>query len=139
MNKEEKFVDIVGYEGYYQVSNCGCIRSVDRFVKHHCGGRSKLKGKTLKGFFDPKGYVLVSLNKLHNKKTTLVHRIVAQAFLILPQSYYNKLWFVNHINGDKSNNNVSNLKYTIEKNVDVFSIEDDKNISKLTEYLSTCA
>lgn len=93
----EQWRDIPGFEGNYQVSNQGHIRS---FMQ-------KKHGK-LKAFCRRKnGYFSVSLQV--NKKTTsfLVHRIVALAFLGNPPDGYE----VNHKDGDKSNNSLANIEY----------------------------
>ena len=78
---EEIWVDIKGYEGLYQVSNLGKVRSVDREVIRN-GRITKLKGKVLKQNVDSKGYLCVNLSKENKTKTVRVHRLIAIAFII---------------------------------------------------------
>lgn len=91
--------DIEGYEGLYQVSNTGKVRSLN----YRCTGKSK----TLKQDTTKFGYNLIVLYKNHKRKVYLVHRLVAQAFIPNP----NNLPEVNHIDENKANNQVSNLEW----------------------------
>lgn len=94
-NYKEVWEDIQGYEGYYQVSNLGRVKSL-------------YKGSAiLKGSVNNRGYHTVILYKDGKYKHFLKHRLVAQAFIPNPQ----KLPQVNHKDEDKSNNNVSNLEW----------------------------
>ena len=106
----EVWKDIEGYEGLYQVSNLGNVRSLDRIVDY---GHSKAyrKGKNLSGSYASGGYAQVQLN--HNKKTKqeLIHRLVAKAFIPNP----NNLPCVNHKDENKRNNCVENLEWCTEK------------------------
>lgn len=105
---QEVWKDVVGYEGYYQVSNLGHIKSLDRCVKNSNFSTMLLKGKILKLSVKPNGYCYVTLNKNGYAKYALVHRLVAEAFIDnivgLPQ--------VNHIDEDKKNNSVNNLEWS---------------------------
>lgn len=103
---EEIWKDIEGYEGYYQVSNLGRVRSVERIVNG-----LKLKGKILSCGHDTKGYLFVNLSKENKPKTLSVHRLVAQAFIpkIDGKDY------VDHIDGSRDNNNVCNLRWCTHK------------------------
>lgn len=74
---EEIWKDIKGYEGLYQVSNLGRIRSVDRYVNHPKGGLQLKRGKILKGCLSKLGYIQVSLSKNNKIKMLYLHRIVA--------------------------------------------------------------
>lgn len=96
----EKYKNIIGYEGLYQVSNMGNIKSLI--------GRYK-NVSVLKQGFDANGYKVVSLCKNKVKKTKSVHRLVMEAF-----KGRSKLQ-VNHIDLDKSNNNIANLEYLTAK------------------------
>jgi hypothetical protein len=93
----EIFKDIIGYEGLYQISNLGNVKSL-KFKKHII----------LKGGIDLSGYKIVSLRDSNKKQSTkTVHRLVALSFLKNPE---NKLT-VNHINGIKTDNNLINLEW----------------------------
>ena len=106
---EEIWKWIDGYENMYQVSNLGRVRSVDRDV--YCEvSPNKLQhiyGKVLKQGTNHKGYPIVYLSKDGKQKTITVHRLVALTFIENPLN----LPQVNHIDGDKTNNNVSNLEW----------------------------
>lgn len=99
-NQEEIWKDVVGYEGLYQVSNLGRVRSLG-FDKWH-------KGKIIKGCFDgKKKYLFVSLHKEGKSKGFNIHRLVATAFIPNP----NNLPQVNHKDEDKTNNCADNLEW----------------------------
>lgn len=104
----EIWKDIKEYEGYYQVSNLGNIRSVDRIVKQSDGSIGHYKGRVLKGEIDKRGYKRVRLSKNNKTKKFQIHRLVAIAFI--PNNDINKK-FVNHIDENPSNNNVNNLEW----------------------------
>ena len=103
---EEVWKDVVGYEGLYQVSNLGHIRSLDHYVAHHTAGMALRKGRVLKPAFDGH-YLSIGLSKDNKAKSTRIHRIVAEAFLPNPD----KLSDVDHIDCDKTNNRVDNLRW----------------------------
>ena len=98
----EQWRPIEGYEGLYQVSNLGRVRSLDRI---DCAGR-RLKGKILSPEV-ARGYVQVQLWKEGKLKWFKVHRLVAQTFIHNPEG----LPQINHKDEDKTNNIVDNLEY----------------------------
>jgi len=126
MSDKEIWKDIDGYEGYYQVSNMGRVRSVDRVVEHNKGGYCQLKGRLLKLYTTKKGYDRVNLNKNGKIKFFLVHRLVTQAFIPNPESKPQ----VNHIDGVKTNNNVSNLEWCTPSENIKHSFESGLNNNK---------
>lgn len=91
----EIWKDVEGYEGKYQVSNWGRVRNK--------------KGEIIKPYLNHKGYEKVSLSNGINSRTNKhrVHRLVAQAFIPNPENYPQ----VNHKDGNKHNNSVSNLEW----------------------------
>lgn len=106
----EIWKDIQGYEGYYQVSNMGRVRSVDRVVTQQGRGKAfdgHRKGKILKQREQNSGYYIVQLCKGGKYKAKTVHRIVAEEFL---QKDIEKT-DVNHKDGDKKNNRADNLEW----------------------------
>lgn len=105
---KEVWRDIEGYEGLYQVSNKGNVRSLDRDTEHPIGsGRfAKRKGRVLKAS-NRAGYPSVMLTNGKSRKTFTVHRLVAIAFI--PNC--GDLPCVNHKDGNKENNHSSNLEW----------------------------
>lgn len=93
---------IKGYEGLYDVSNLGNIRSLPR---------NTTKGKILKPQKDTNNYMMVGLVKDKKTKFKRIHRIVAETFL----DNINNLPEVNHKDGNKKNNNVNNLEWVTSK------------------------
>ena len=72
---EEIWKDILGYEGIYQVSNLGRIRSVDRVVLYSSGKKVFMRGNNLKLRYNNSGYLYVVLSKNQTKSFFLVHRL----------------------------------------------------------------
>lgn len=112
---EEIWKDVKGYEGYYQVSNFGQVRSIDRIVKQKSSKNdcvhqyNHYAGKILKQYIINSGYYAVDLCKNHKSTKKLVHRLVAEAFL------ENKSAQVNHKDENKLNNNIENLEWCTAK------------------------
>lgn len=96
----ENFRDIEGYEGLYQVSNYGRVKSLGN------GGSNNSKERILKPAKNTSGYLFVNLCKEGKAKKYLVHRLVAEAFIPNP----NNLTEINHIDEQKTNNQISNLE-----------------------------
>lgn len=104
----EEWKSIRGYKGYYEASNLGRIRSLDRWVKDKNNKPMFFKGKLLSNRgLDKDGYVLNILVKSGERKTVKVHRIIAQTFLKKLKGKNQ----VNHIDGIKNNNVVTNLEW----------------------------
>ena len=104
----EEWRDIEGYEGLYQVSNYGRIRSLGRTLIEKNTNKTKiLKGKILKLAKCTNGYEFVQLYKNGKAKQHLVHRLVAKAFI----PNHNNLPQVNHKDEKKTNNKVDNLEW----------------------------
>ena len=106
----EEWRDIKGYEGIYQVSNLGNIRSLDRMIKHFPKDYFQ-KGKILKPGQSTNGYLMVILMNHNKRKTRNVHRLVAEALLENSEG----LEEINHKDEDKTNNRVDNLEWCDHK------------------------
>lgn len=103
----EIWKDVAGYEGLYKVSSQGRVKSLLRTNIGSDGRNRTFKEKILKPVHDGKGYFQVSLCKNGKAKMFLIHRLVSLAFIPNP---YNKPE-VNHKDGDKARNDVSNLEW----------------------------
>lgn len=106
MEEKEIWKDIKGFEGLYQISNMGNVKSLSR-IKRNGRGYRTVPERILKPVDDSHGYLKVNLYKDGKRKTHKVHRLVAQAFCE-NQMGYNE---VNHIDEDKTNNCAKNLEY----------------------------
>lgn len=102
----EEWRDVSGYEGYYQVSNLGRVRSCDRIVKLPRGDRM-LRGRILKPALNSHGYLVFSLYRYGKPFQFTAHRLVAIAFLAADCTRDQ----VNHKNGVKVDNYVENLEW----------------------------
>lgn len=105
--EKEIWKDVVGYEGLYQVSNMGNVRSLDRIDKV---GRLRV-GRLLKPATYNNGYKRVMFSYDTKEKSFLVHRLVAEAFIDNPNNYP----IINHKDENPSNNRVENLEWCTVK------------------------
>ena len=104
---------IKGFEGYYEVSTLGRVKSVERFVKSGNGAKRLIREKILKPMLDKDGYLRVNLKKQQKGKTVNIHRLVASSFIENPE----KKPQVNHKNGIKNDNSLHNLEWvTLSEN-----------------------
>lgn len=111
---KEIWMDIPHYEGLYQVSNLGRVKSLARERINHTGGRWIQPEKIMILSLTPDGYYRVSLQTpFGTRKTERVHRLVALAFIENPEDKPE----VNHINCIRNDNRVENLEWvTREEN-----------------------
>lgn len=120
----EIWKDIEGYEGLYQVSNLGRVKSLGN------GNSNKSKNKTLKQQLSHKGYPMIGLCKNGKPKRFSVHRLVAEAFLPNPNNYDQ----VNHKDENKTNNCISNLEWcTPQYNVN-YGTRTDKTSKSVLQF-----
>lgn len=100
---DEEWKDIEGYEGLYAISNCGNIKS---YTKLNSRGQY-LKQRILKPVLMKNGYYTVTLYNDGGSSKKYLHRLVAEAFIPNPENKPT----VDHINRDRRDNNVKNLRW----------------------------
>lgn len=135
-----KWKAVVGYEGIYEVSNTGLVKSLSR--EKHCGYKGSkpqiTEEKILAIRTDRAGYKRVKLSKNGVARLALLHRVVAQAFVMNVNSYRE----INHKDGNKENNFPSNLewvtrsgnmKHAFEKGLKHSRKGESNNKAKITE------
>ena len=103
----EEWKDIPGYEGRYQINNQGEIRSLDRYRLGKGGAKTFCKGRIMVQSKAKNGYMTVGLSDSKKYKLWLVHRLIAITFLENPLL----LPCVDHINGNRRDNCVDNLRW----------------------------
>lgn len=107
MSTEEEWLPVAGYQGRYEVSSLGRVRSADFISITKAGVRKQIRERILKQVIGSHGYPHVTLH-LNGQRQHLIHRLVAVAFLPapLPEQTY-----VCHRDGDKANAAVANLRW----------------------------
>jgi hypothetical protein len=127
MDKKEEWKPVVGYEGLYEVSNIGKIKSLKKTVNHKLYG-TKNKNEFILNINKTTnfGYYKCKLTKDGITRCYFVHRIVANAFIENKNNYP----IINHIDGIKTNNSVDNLEWcTYRHNANHFN-SNQKRSSK---------
>lgn len=107
VNMEEIWKDIKGYEGLYQVSSLGRVRSLDRKILYSNGKRCFHKGKILNLHSNHRGYLYIGLHKNNIIKKYYIHRLVAEMFIFNLYDYP----CINHKDENQKNNTVENLEW----------------------------
>lgn len=108
---EEIWKDITGYEGTYQISNFGNIKSLKRETIDKNGNRHVCLEKILKVSRNIHGYYATPLYKDYKVNMHTIHRLVATHFIDNPM----KKPFINHINGVRDDNRIENLEWVNQR------------------------
>lgn len=103
----EEWRPVVGYEGHYEVSSRGRVRSQDWDVVRKDGTSFRKKGRVLRPHLSKRGYLAVALHKSGRQQTRTVHRLVAQAFIPNPGDSP----VVRHLNDVPTDNRLENLAW----------------------------
>jgi hypothetical protein len=127
LNEKEEWKDIEGYEGLYQVSNYGRIKSFVGFNGHNYIEREKIlcpyKQQTNHNYTRS----VVKLYKNGVKKDFKVHRLVAKAFVSNPQNYNT----INHLDGNPLNNKACNLEWCSQKHNVQHALDNELKINRI--------
>jgi hypothetical protein len=126
MDNLEVWLDIKGYEGHYQVSSLGRVKSLERVIECRKDVFLNKKEKFLSDWNCGKGYRKVKLSKDSIEKSFRVHRLVAENFLSNPESKLE----VNHINGIKNDNRVENLEWSTSSENTIHALNNKLKISQ---------
>ena len=126
-NMKEIWKDIAGYEGLYEVSNFGSVRSIDRYVPHKTFGKKFCKGHMMATHINNAGYVTVNLCKCNMYRSFDIHRLVAIAFLDNPYG----LPEVNHIDENKKNNHVENLEWVTKSENNLYGTKRERHAAQI--------
>ena len=104
---KEVWREITGWEGFYEVSNLGNVRSLDRVVRGARGATAVMRARGMKGHITKKGYEVVNLSRDNRNQTFKVHRLVLFAFSgECPDGFE-----ACHNNGIKTDNSAENLRW----------------------------
>ena len=137
MENIEFWKDIVGYEGRYQVSNNGNVKSLARITESRKGVFQNKKEVILKSFDSGRGYLKYKLCS-SGEKTISAHKLVAMAFIENPENKSQ----INHLNGLKKDNRACNLEWctgsenvihSLNNNLKISQKGSEHGMSKLTE------
>ena len=109
--EKEAWKDVKGYEGLFQVSNLGGVKSLPRKITYTDGRVWNYRGKNLSPTPNQDGYPSVYLKVQGKGRTLKVHRLVGEAFVDNPHNYNE----INHIDEDKTNNHYLNLEWCTRK------------------------
>lgn len=107
---KEQWRPVSGFEGHYEVSDLGRVRSLDRLINRRNGTSEFKRGRILKQAKAGRGYLFVSLAVERVCRQTYVHRLVASAFVLHVSGPH-----VNHIDFNRENNAASNLEWVTPK------------------------
>ena len=129
---DEKWLPVKDYEGIYEVSSHGRVRSLDRRIRHSEGFTRKRKGQILRPTINSVGYASVSLYRDGKEIRRNIHRLVSEAFL----ANLSQRPCVNHKNSDRTDNRVTNLEWcTYSENSEHAAGKGRLNVTKRKKVL----
>ena len=126
----ERWLPVVGWEGYYEVSSEGNVRSADRVVNHQHSGYLTLRGRLLTQSVNIHGRKYVRLTRDAKSSSFLVHRLVAFAFVGQPPKADME---VCHNDGDETNNRFENLRWDTHRENMRDMVKHGRNCAGKTE------
>lgn len=132
---EEVWVPIKGYEGIYEVSSRGNVKSLEKLVLVRNGFYRNAPEKILRPGLSKNGYLTCSLNKLDGGKTFYIHTLVSVAFLRHKPDGFKLV--VNHINGVKTDNRLENLEIVTNRQNTTSCFHNRKNKCS-SKYMGVC-
>lgn len=119
-----EWFDLKGYEGLYQINKEGNIKSLDRIITEKTGKERRMKGKILNPTINNMGYLVIPLGR---NNLNLLHRLIADQFVHKESAEKD---CVNHIDGNKLNNEISNLEWVTKKENNKHAIDNKLNVVK---------
>lgn len=122
----DNWKDIKGFEGHYQISDSGLVKSIGYYKYVHGIYVFVKRDLVMTPTDNGNGYLIVSLKKLGRRKSCYVHRLVAEHFV---ENKFDKK-YVNHIDGNKKNNNASNLEWVTQRENVLHSVDSMKKPKK---------
>lgn len=133
----EVWKDIQGYEGLYQVSNLGRVRSLDRHVPHGRLGKKFCMGHLMATHQTSAGYLAVNLCKKNKYRSFDIHRLVAIAFI--PVQNNNDAVQVNHKDENKHNNCADNLEWCSVSYNNMYGTKRERASAKIEKPVIQCS
>lgn len=123
---EEIWRDIKGFEGLYQISNLGRLKSVQRIILRGNGRPITINERIRKSKVQDVGYLKTSLCKDGIHSSHRIHRLIAEAFIENPAQKRT----INHKDGDKLNNSIDNLEWATHSENNQHAWDNNLNYKK---------